>query len=185
MTGRTRTQKAAARCSLAGPESGAGKAISLAVAEVEVHTGIARWTCAACDELTGRCGTRYEQATDRKKSIFLESIPDFQPTRRQLGRGGAHPADKSRHEVRLKLGTSSSMPHESDACVYIPGYRCARKFERGSERATLRRDVCWAAAACSRPHATPLHAQAIGQPPCAPIDGRRSLRPFVRGPRRQ
>ena len=74
MTGRTRTQKAAARCNLAGPESGAGKAISLEVAEVEVHTGIARWTCAACDELTGRCGTRYEQATCQKSSIISRRV---------------------------------------------------------------------------------------------------------------
>ena len=70
MTGRIRSENAAARWSFLPLERGAGKATSFAVAEL-VHTGIARGTCAAYDELRGRCGTRYDKAADA--SIASES----------------------------------------------------------------------------------------------------------------
>ena len=72
MTGRMRSENAAARWSFLPLERGAGKATSFAVAEV-VHTGIARGTCAAYDELRGRCGTRYDEAADASASIASES----------------------------------------------------------------------------------------------------------------
>ena len=71
MTGRIRSENAAARWSFLPLERGAGKATSFAVAEL-VHTGIARGTCAAYDELRGRCGTRYDEAADAR-SIASES----------------------------------------------------------------------------------------------------------------
>ena len=72
MTGRTRSENAAARWSFLPLERGAGKATSFAVAEL-VHTGIARGTCAAYDELRGRCGTRFNEAADPSASIASES----------------------------------------------------------------------------------------------------------------
>ena len=73
MTGRIRSENAAARWSFLPLERGAGKATSFAVAEL-VHTGIARETCAAYDELRGRCVTRYvDEAADASASIASES----------------------------------------------------------------------------------------------------------------
>ena len=72
MTGRIRSENAAARWSFLPLERGAGKATSFAVAEL-VHTGIARGTCAPHDELRGRCGTRYDEAADASASIASES----------------------------------------------------------------------------------------------------------------
>ena len=85
MTGRMRSENAAARWSFLPLERGAGKATSFAVAEV-VHTGIARGTCAAYDELRGRCGTRYvDEAADANASIAAN------PATRARGRESAGP----------------------------------------------------------------------------------------------
>jgi hypothetical protein len=89
MTGRIRSENAAARWSFLPLERGAGKATSFAVAEL-VHTGIARGTCAAYDELRGRCGTRYDEAADASASKPGEHIV--------AGRGRIPLASESRHE---------------------------------------------------------------------------------------
>ena len=93
MTGRIRSENAAARWSFLPLERGAGKATSFAVAEL-VHTGIARGTCAAYDELRGRCGTRYAEAADASESIASES--------RHEGAGEGNLRDSQDHGGRLR-----------------------------------------------------------------------------------
>ena len=55
-----------------------------------MHTGIARWTCAACDELRGRCGTRYDVAKGNAKNSIVSG---------GSGGGGSEGAESEPHNT--------------------------------------------------------------------------------------